>query len=422
MDFEQRNRQLDEAVRSYGWLRILEALTPLEGAIFYHGTRNSKRFDICPISTCSEHQLWKGKGNFELFKDADETGGGYCYKCQKVHARFDILMEFNNWSFPEARKEVEHLIGFRFDPSYKPKERKVVPKGPKPPTKNELAEAKRNREKMNRIWKESYPLNHDVALPAARYFASRGITNLHSSMKDSVRFHRGLPYFIELTTSADDKCDEDRAEREALLSYCKNHPSFERFIEKDGEPVMAHMGNHPCLVILVTTPEGEARRLHREFLDENGGKASFAKDGYEVKRMMPGGYGLEITGCAAYIDEPSVVRGVGEGLETVLAVKEVTAMPMDCAINAGGLKHYVPPKGTKYIYIFEDKDASKTGENVAKEAEERLLDMGFGVIRMTPPLPLGNRKSVDWLDVLNEMGPEGFPLVAKIWQECLEED
>ncbi len=135
--------------------------------------------------------------------------------------------------------------------------------------------------------------------------------------------------------------------------------------------------------------------------------------------MMPGGHGLEVTGCSCYIDPPSKVRGVAEGLETVLAVKQVTKMPMDCTINAEGLKNYVPPKGTKYIYIFEDKDRSKTGEIVAKAVEERLVAEGYGVIRLTPPLALGESKSVDWLDVLERLGPSGFPQVAKQCEECL---
>lgn len=417
MDFKARNQQFNLAVESYGWLNVLEVLTPLDQGIKYFGTRNSKRRDICPSSTCSGHKLKKKIGNFELFKDGN--GGGHCFKCNQNFSNFDVLMKFNGWDFVTAKKQVENLIGFRYDPNLATPTHQPVAHVPKGPSKEELESAKRNRQKMNRAWEESVPLNAPEAISVARYFAKRGITHLHSAMNEQVRFHKGMVYYIPLTTSQEDKCEKDAQERLALLDYCKNHPSFDRFIYKGEEPILANMGKHPCLLIMIRTPNGEARRLHRIFLDDNGNKASFHLDGFEVKRMMPGGYGLEVTGCSCYIDPPSEVRGVAEGLETVLAVKQVTGMPMDCTISAGGLKNYVPPKGTKYIYIFEDKDRSKTGEIVAKEAEERLIAEGYGVIRLTPPLALGDSKSIDWLDVLERLGPNGFPQVAKQWEDCL---
>ncbi|EGR4213907.1 hypothetical protein DDN60_15335 [Vibrio cholerae] len=422
MDFELRNQQFDEAVRTYGgWMKIIHEMTPLDGAIDFCGTKNSKRLDICPDYTCSEHQLWNKQGNFEMFKDGN--GSGYCYKCKNKFSPYDILCGFNRYDFRQAKKSVEHHIGFKVDPNFKPLTNVKKPVAPRLPSKEELDAADRNRRAMNTAWSKSFALNSDEALPVARYFASRGITRLHDAMMEQVRFHPGMPFYIPLTTSKDDRKDGDDVERRKLINYCQHHKSFVRFsVDKDsGEPYLANMGYHPCLLIMIRTPSGEPRRLHRIFIDHNGDKASFHNDGFEIKRMMSGGYGLDVHGCACFIDPPSIVRGVGEGLETVLAVKQVTGMPIDCAINAGGLKNYVPPKGTKFVYIFEDKDKSKTGEIAAKEAESRLLKMGIAVLRETPPIPLGERKSVDWLDVLNELGAAGFPHAVMSWRDCFNQ-
>ncbi|MDF9399118.1 toprim domain-containing protein [Vibrio sp. 1180_3] len=417
-DYTAENEQFTQACASYGWLNILRAFTPLVGAIDYIGTRKEKRLDICPDSKCSGHQLWKSKGNFELFKDADEHGAGYCYKCQKRYSGMDSVMNFNGWDFPSAKKEIKQLIGFENDPNYKPSERKVTQYVPKGPSQSELLEAKQNRKAMNTTWSEALYLNDERALPVAKYFAKRGITSLQTLMKGNVKFHPCMPFYIPLSHSSEDVNEEDKMEREHLLKYCQAHPSFKEFRYRDGEPTMANMGNHPCILIMVRTHDGQARRIHRIFIDNDGNKASFHLAGFEVKKMMPGGYGLEVTGCYCHIDPPSEVVGIGEGLETVLAVKQVTDMPMDCTINAGGLKNYIPKFGTKLVFIFEDKDLSKTGELAAIDAEKRLIEeFGVAVIRLTPPIELNGRKSIDWLDVLNELGESGFPEIAKKWRE-----
>ncbi|MEQ6343960.1 toprim domain-containing protein [Vibrio cyclitrophicus] len=430
-DFEAEKVQFYDEIERYGWLRILEEATPLDNAIQYVGTKNSNRFDICPSHACSEHQLWsksktgKATGNFELFPDANVTGAGYCHKCKTRFSRFDIIMEFQGWTFSDAAKEVKHIIGFKPDPNYRPKPKvhKPVATGPKEPTQSDLRDAKRLKKKMNDVWEQAVFLNNEIALPAARYFASRGITNLHAAMKNEVKYHPQMPFYIPISHPSEDRKPEDANERLDLIDYCQTHPSFDCFYEKtiDGvnAPTMANMGLHPCLLIMVRTKYGEPRRLHRIFLDENGDKASFSQAGFEVKKMMPGGYGLDITGCSCYIDNVSKVVGVGEGFETVLAVKQATEMPMDCAINAGGIKNYQPRDGVTHVFIFEDKDASMTGENVSLECEERLVKEGYYVLRVPPPIELGDRKSIDWLDVLNEIGVSGFPEAAMRWRELL---
>ena len=428
-DFTSENQQFRDAIERFGWGRVLENFTALSRAITYANQPTVKRFDMCPLKSCSGHTLKSKsqKGNFALLPDFYKSGAGYCYKCGQgeglgYYSGFDIIMEFNNWTFAETCKEIRQFIDFQPDANYIPlTKREIELKRAESamPTKADLAKAEKRRAQMGTIWRESFPLNSEWALPAAKYFVKRGITRLDSLMRNQVKMHPALPFYIPLPSSEEGESEEDRKERLELLEYCSTHPSFVEYIYKDGEPVLANMGKHPCILLMVRTNRGEARRLHRIFIDENGDKASFHKAGHEVKKMMPGGYGMEIEGCSCYLDGPAPVRGIGEGLETVLAVKDVTSMPMDCCISAGGLNGYQPPVGTKVIFIWEDLDRSKTGENVAQSAKERLESEGYIVHRMVVPMKLNGAKTVDWLDVRNELGVEGFPEIALNWRSLL---
>jgi hypothetical protein len=435
--YEAENAQFWDELNRFGWLEILRQATPLERGIDYCGTKNHKKYDICPDSRCSGHQLWKkdgknkgnkAEGNFVLSDDADVYGSGYCFKCKRHFKPVEILQEFNGFSKKEAFDEIRHIIGFKPDPNYTPKAKKSKPKTassmPRSPTQQEINDSKRLQKKMNDAWSQAVFLNDESALPAARYFASRGITSLYGAMKNEMKFHPAMPFYIPLCHPTENKCEEDEQDRFQMVDYCQTHEHFHSFIEKtvDGitAPIMANMGNHPCLLIMVRTKYGEPRRLHRIFLDKDGGKASFAKDGFEVKKMMPGGVGLDVTGCACYIDPVCNVVGVAEGMETVLAVKQFNQMPMDCTINAGGLAQYEPRDGVTHVVIWEDKDASKTGSIVSNQLRERLLQRGIKVVICTPPIPIGNRKSVDWLDVLYEMGTQGFPEFAANWRQLVQ--
>lgn len=427
--WDEEKQQFYEAIRNFGWDRIITDLTHIKDGVDYIGTKNARRFDICPSYSCSSHQLSeKKRGNFTFFEDTFmDDGAGYCFKCKEKYYGINVVAESLKCSIGEAFDEIKHLINFKVDPNFVPRpkaERNNEPRAPKPPTEKELRQAKRNKNKMQKIWDECIPLNDPRALPAAKYFASRGITDVYGAMLGEVMYHEGLDYYIPIHHPEDNKDSLDEVQRLDLISYCMQHPSFDSFINKkvDGinAPIMANMGKHPCIILIIRTPTGEPRRLHRIFIDSEGGKANFYKAGFEVKKMMAGGVGLEIEGCSCFLDSPCSVVGVSEGFETSLAVKQGTQMPMDCTITAGGLKSYEPRLGVKFVFIFEDKDKSKTGENVAKALEERLKARGYNVLRLIPPMDLNGRKTVDWLDVLNELGEGAFPEVATRWRELLK--
>ena len=79
---------------------------------------------------------------------------------------------------------------------------------------------------------------------------------------------------------------------------------------------------------------------------------------------------------------------------------------------ASGIEVEGIPRERTVIVIFGDKDLSEDGQNTAHELAERLAKEGYEVQVHIPEndIPEG-KKSVDWEDVYNWEGSDGFPLV-----------
>ena len=75
----------------------------------------------------------------------------------------------------------------------------------------------------------------------------------------------------------------------------------------------------------------------------------------------------------------------------------------------GSLSGFVPPEGIEVVHVWADKDRSHAGDNAAKNLASRLRQQGQRVEIHLPELELGqDAKSVDWLDVWNLQGTQGF--------------
>ncbi|MCA2014635.1 toprim domain-containing protein [Vibrio tritonius] len=439
-DFEKERQQLDEAIINFGWINVLRRFTRLDRSLTgfrpNEKAKTSAMDKHCPDPNCSavHHKTKRNakkaqtsasarSGYFALFPTAHIDGSGYCFKCQTRFDGWEMIKRENRWDFPTAVKEVKQYIGFEFDPKFVPS--KPINLAPRPtgPTAKDLAFAAKQRNKMNRLWTEAFDFDAVEATPALKYLVKRGIHGIPSVLRGQVKLHPAIPYYIDVPL-IDDRSDADDIEYQAwVVNYCQSHPSFVKFFtdKKTGEITGADMGLHPCMLLMVRDNQGKPKRLHRIYIDKDGNKASFHKVGFDIKKMMPGAYGLEITGCACHLDPVgSVVEGVAEGFETTLAVKVGTQMPMHCMINAGGLENYEPMPGTKFVFIWEDKDVSLTGETVGKALQTKLVSKGVQVIRMKVPLPIPEgEKCVDWLDAFAKQGKACFPPIALRWRELL---
>ncbi len=83
-------------------------------------------------------------------------------------------------------------------------------------------------------------------------------------------------------------------------------------------------------------------------------------------------------------------------------------------LNATLMANWIPPKGVKRVYIWEDPDPA--GEGNAQKLADRLQLMNIEPIRVSTKAvrPEGDW---DWNDVLIKLGPDAFP--HKDWMDNL---
>lgn len=169
----------------------------------------------------------------------------------------------------------------------------------------------------------------------------------------------------------------------------------------------------PSIVAAVTDENYDVVSFHRHYITKDGKKAPVDN----AKKMMPPNN--KITGCSIKLDQPAYLDGVGligvcEGLETALAVREATGMPMWSGIDAGKMKAMHIPEDIKMVIIWGDHDKSLTGDKKSLELKARLeKEVPGRIVEIHIPDELTiptNSKSIDWLDVYVHLGAEYFPL------------
>ncbi len=333
------------------WLSVLDSLAPeLERAIEKPG----KRHIGCPVHG--------GHDGFRLFRDADISGGGICNSCGAKPDGFSLLMWLRGWSFPEALSAVADELGISTDPDHK---KPVVERKPVAFNKSKPSVVDdRLKVILRTVWQESKPISHSEAEPVRLYLQRRGLDSLIPDWP-SIRFHPNMQYRDE-----------------------------------DGKLI----GHFPAMLALV---EGghEAITIHRTFLTEDGRKAPVDSP----KKMMPAPSNKLIVGSAIRLGSPGRVLGVTEGIETALAVLEATGTVTWALISATLMSHFVIPQGVEKLIIWSDLDRSHAGAFAAQKLAERAKTQGIQVEIREPVGPLPNDvKSIDWLDVLNQSGPNAF--------------
>ena len=103
-----------------------------------------------------------------------------------------------------------------------------------------------------------------------------------------------------------------------------------------------------------------------------------------------------------YPTEEGKPLAIAEGIETALAVREMTGLPAWSAINSTMLETVRLPESIKSVIIFADLDRSETGKRAADKLAKRLVNEGRQVQISYPPISIPeNLKGVDWLDYLN---------------------
>jgi putative DNA primase/helicase len=125
-----------------------------------------------------------------------------------------------------------------------------------------------------------------------------------------------------------------------------------------------------CHAMLATfmLPDGTAITIHRTFLTFDGRKQNIKNP----KKILPAL--KKMTGGAIRLFDPNEgVIGVAEGIETALAVKELTNIPTWSVVSSSLMEAFIPPVGIKAVFIFADKDENFAGQKAAYTLANRLI-------------------------------------------------
>lgn len=133
----------------------------------------------------------------------------------------------------------------------------------------------------------------------------------------------------------------------------------------------------PALIAAVTDGAGGLQGVHRTWLAADGkGKAPVA-----VPRRAMG----QILGNAVRIDPVCDCLVIGEGIETMLSIREaLPEVPVWAALSSGHLGGVSLPAGLARLYIACDRD--RAGEQAAERLRARAAEAGIAAIVLAPRL------------------------------------
>ena len=194
---------------------------------------------------------------------------------------------------------------------------------------------RRPSEAARRLFAMARPLKGTLA---ETYLAGRGITDLRDC--DALRFHPRCWY-----------------RGEAI------------------EPQGPHREAWPALIAAVTDDNGTLTGAHRTWLNPSGlGKAPVACPRRAMGRLL---------GAAVRIGEADDVMAAGEGLETMLSLRQaIPALPVAAALSANHLAAFRPPKRLRRLYIAHDQDLA--GEQAMTRLAIQAQSDGICVISLSP--------------------------------------
>jgi hypothetical protein len=160
----------------------------------------------------------------------------------------------------------------------------------------------------------------------------------------------------------------------------------------------------PALLAGVTDLEGTITGVLRTWLARDGsGKAALATPRRAMGRLA---------GHCVRFGKATDVMAAGEGLETVLALREVVpAMPMLAALSATHLAALVLPPGLRRLYVARDND--RAGHRAVQALSARAMADGIEALALVP--------NADDLNTdLCKLGREA--LVASLRMQLMPED
>jgi hypothetical protein len=145
---------------------------------------------------------------------------------------------------------------------------------------------------------------------------------------------------------------------------------------------------YPAMIGKVVDVDDQLLALHKTYLLPDGsGKVG----GIQGREYLGPVAGAAVRLAPADPEQPLIV---GEGIETVLSLMQLRALPGWAALSASGLRALVLAQSVRRILIAVDNDLSGAGQEAAREAAGRWQREGRTVRVAMPP------EGEDWNDVL----------------------
>ena len=146
------------------------------------------------------------------------------------------------------------------------------------------------------------------------------------------------------------------------------------YYRSDGDEVTQ---TWPAMIAAVTDLDGQITGVHRTWLAP-GGKDKAPVD---TPRKAMG----DLLGHAVRFGVPGEIMAAGEGIESVLSVREVSpGMPVAAALSAGHLAATAFPDTLRRLYIIRDNDPA--GDWARASLVERANASGIEAIVLSPAL------------------------------------
>jgi putative DNA primase/helicase len=163
-------------------------------------------------------------------------------------------------------------------------------------------------------------------------------------------------------------------------SCLRGHPNLE-YYTPEGEL----KGKYPAMLAQVLGADKKPQSIHRTYIADVDPRK---------KMMKP----IDtVAGAAVRLFPATDTVAVTEGIETAIAVFELTGFPTWATTSAGGLETFQVPEGIQNVAIYGDNDENFVGQVAAYKLACRLVREGK-TVTVTIPLNV----NTDWLDVLNE--------------------
>ncbi len=191
-------------------------------------------------------------------------------------------------------------------------------------------------EAARRLWAMGQPIAGTLA---ERYLSARELKDLRSV--SALRFHPNCYYWRE-----------DADPNDALKSW-------------------------PALLAKVTDTTGTLTGVHRTWLDPETAK----KAPLDPNRKAMG----NLLGHAVRIGSPSDILAIGEGLETMLSLRQALAgLPVAAALSGNHLAAFDPPIDLRRLYVAIDND--EAGKTAFDTLTDRFEDSDLRLLPLRPVL------------------------------------